>query len=97
MWIVRSAARIRAIAEDAESDAVEADIVISQLIDEPLISDMLAGKLSIAVEDFLEVQMRGPRRGQGKARYQGNFRPFRTDKFALSSGISSSGIQEMMF
>ena len=54
VWIVRSAARIKAIAEDAESDPVEADIVISQLIDEPLISDMLAGKLSIAVEDFLE-------------------------------------------
>jgi len=28
--------------------------VISHLVDEPLISDVLAGKLSIAVEDFLE-------------------------------------------
>jgi hypothetical protein len=54
VWILRSAAKIKAVAEDAESGPVEADIVISQLIDEPLISDVLAGKLSIAVEDFLE-------------------------------------------
>ncbi|WP_185836144.1 hypothetical protein [Candidatus Korarchaeum cryptofilum] len=28
--------------------------MISQFIDEPLISDVLSGELSIAVEDFLE-------------------------------------------
>jgi len=54
VWIVRSAAKIKVVSEDAESGPVEADIVISQLVDEPLISDVLAGKLSIAVEDFLE-------------------------------------------
>uniref|UniRef100_A0A7J3X6Y9 Uncharacterized protein n=1 Tax=Thermofilum pendens TaxID=2269 RepID=A0A7J3X6Y9_THEPE len=51
---MRSAARVRVVAEDAESDPVEADIVVSHLVDEPLISDVLAGRLSIAVEDFLE-------------------------------------------
>jgi hypothetical protein len=38
--------------------------------------DILAGKLSIAVEDFLRVSGGSDgnsRRGQGKARYQGNF------------------------
>jgi len=54
VWVVRSAARVRVVAEDAESDPVEADIVVSHLVDEPLISDVLAGRLSIAVEDFLE-------------------------------------------
>ena len=54
VWIYRRAVRLRAVAEGASSDEVEADIVISQLADEPLISDKLAGALSIAVEDFAE-------------------------------------------
>ena len=35
-----------------KSKEVKADIVISPLADEPLISDILAGELEIAVEDF---------------------------------------------
>lgn len=40
------------MASDAESRGVDADIVISPLADEPLISDMLAEELEIAVESF---------------------------------------------
>jgi len=36
----------------ARSKDVDVDIVISPLADEPLISDILAGSLEIAVEDF---------------------------------------------
>jgi len=54
VWVVRRAAKVKVVAEDAESGPVEADLVISHLADEPLISDVLAGKLGIAVEDFLE-------------------------------------------
>jgi len=54
VWVVRRAAKVKVVTEDAESDPVEADLVISHLADEPLISDVLAGKLGIAVEDFLE-------------------------------------------
>jgi len=54
VWVVRRAARVSVAAEDAESAPVEADLVISHLADEPFISDVLAGKLGIAVEDFLE-------------------------------------------
>jgi len=54
VWVYRRAVRVWAVAEGASSDEVEADIVISQLADEPLISDKLAGALSIAVEDFAE-------------------------------------------
>ena len=54
VWVHRRAVEARAVAEGASSDEVEADIVVSQLADEPLISDRLAGALSIAVEDFAE-------------------------------------------
>jgi len=54
VWIYRRAVRAQVVAEGASSDEVEADIVVSQLADEPLISDKLAGALSIAVEDFAE-------------------------------------------
>ncbi len=54
VWIVKRGARVRVIASDAESKEVEVDLVISPLIDEPLISDILAGRLEIAVEDFAE-------------------------------------------
>ena len=54
VWIYRRAAMVMAVAEGASSDEVETDIVVSQLADEPLISDKLAGALSIAVEDFAE-------------------------------------------
>ena len=54
MWIIKRGARVRVVASDAESKEVEVDLVISPLIDEPLISDILAGRLEIAVEDFAE-------------------------------------------
>jgi len=54
VWVTRGALRVQAVAEDASSDEVEADAVVSQLADEPLISDKLAGALGIAVEDFAE-------------------------------------------
>jgi len=54
VWVVRGSARVKAVVSEAESREVEVDIVISLHIDEPLISDVLAGKLEIAVEDFAE-------------------------------------------
>ncbi len=39
---------------DIDSREVSVDMVISQLADEVLISDQLAGALGIAVEDFAE-------------------------------------------
>ncbi len=54
VWIIRRAVMVKAVAEDASSDEVETDIVVSHLADEPLISDRLAGALKIAVEDFAE-------------------------------------------
>jgi len=42
------------VAEDAKSELVEAGIVVSHPVDEPLISDLLVRKLSTAVENFLE-------------------------------------------
>ena len=52
VWILRRAARVRVVASDTSSREVDVDIVISPLADEPLISDILAGELEIAVEDF---------------------------------------------
>jgi len=54
VWVIKSSARVRVVASDTESKEVEVDLVISPLIDEPLISDILAGRLEIAVEDFAE-------------------------------------------
>ena len=51
-WYYPRAARVRVVAEDAESREVVADVVVSPLADEPLISDMLAEELEIAVESF---------------------------------------------
>ena len=53
-------ARVKIIAEDVESREVTVDIAISALAGEILISDLLAGEIEIAVEDFawvMEVQM----------------------------------------
>jgi hypothetical protein len=52
VWVVRRAAKVKVVASGAESKEVLVDLVISQLADEPLISDLLAGELEIAVEDF---------------------------------------------
>ncbi len=52
VWVVRRAAEVEVVASDARSRSVVVDIVISPLADEPLISDVLAGELELAVEDF---------------------------------------------
>ncbi len=52
VWIIPKSAYIKVITDNVSSREVLADLVISALADEPLISDMLAGALEIAVEDF---------------------------------------------
>ena len=54
VWVVRRGARVKVVADSVESREVLVDLVISPLADEPLISDVLAGALEIAVEDFAE-------------------------------------------
>ena len=49
---------MRVATSDAESRGVEVDLAVLPLVDEPLISDILAGKLEIAVEDFAEGALR---------------------------------------
>ncbi|MGB9630656.1 MAG: hypothetical protein ACP5KE_05100 [Candidatus Methanodesulfokora sp.] len=51
VWICRNAADVAVISEAGESKEVRADIVISALADEVVISDILAGELEIAIED----------------------------------------------
>lgn len=50
VWVLRKAAVVKVVASDAESREVEVDLVISPLADEPLISDVLADELEIALE-----------------------------------------------
>ena len=52
VWLLPRAAKAKVVASDAESKEVTIDIAISPLVDEPLISDILAGELELAVEDF---------------------------------------------
>ena len=52
VWVIHKAATVQVIASDVSSKEVVVDLVISMLADEPLISDILAGELEIAVEDF---------------------------------------------
>jgi len=53
VWVYPRRALVKAVAGDAESrrEAL-VDLVVSPLADEPLISDMLAEELEIAVESF---------------------------------------------
>ncbi len=51
-WYYPRAARVKVVAEDVESREVLTDIVVSHLATEPLINDMLAEELEIAVESF---------------------------------------------
>ena len=51
VWVVESAAIVKAVASDIESRGVNVDLVLSTHIDEPLISDILADKLGV-VKDF---------------------------------------------
>ncbi|MET1159354.1 MAG: hypothetical protein ABWW65_00165 [Thermoprotei archaeon] len=51
-WLYPRACKVKVVAPDAESREVVADLVVSPLADEPLISDALAEELEIAVESF---------------------------------------------
>ncbi len=51
-WYYPRKAYVKVIAGDVESKNVLSDIVVSPLADEPLINDMLAEELEIAVESF---------------------------------------------
>ena len=51
-WFYPRKAFVKVVAGDAESREVLTDIVVSPIGDEPLISDMLAEELEIAVESF---------------------------------------------
>ena len=52
VWYYPRRASVKVVAGDAESREVLADVIVSPLADEPLISDMLAEELEIAVESF---------------------------------------------
>ena len=52
VWLIPRAVKAQVVAEDACSREVSTDIAISPLAEEPLISDVLAGELELAVEDF---------------------------------------------
>ena len=52
VWVVRNIATVQVVANGTTSGEVRVDLIISPLADEPLISDILAGELEIAVEDF---------------------------------------------
>lgn len=54
VWIIPKAAAVSVVYEGGESKEVMADIVVSHLVDEPLISDKLADALEIAIEDIAE-------------------------------------------
>lgn len=51
-WFYPRIAYVKVVVEDVESKDVETDIIVSPIGDEPLISDMLAEELEIAVESF---------------------------------------------
>ena len=51
-WFYPRRALVKVVTEDAESREVLADVVVSPIADEPLISDMLAEELEVAVESF---------------------------------------------
>jgi len=51
-WLYPRIAMVKVLAGDVESREVLTDIIVSPLADEPLISDMLAEELGIAVESF---------------------------------------------
>jgi hypothetical protein len=62
---------VRVATSDAELRGVEVDLAVLPLVDEPLISDILAGKLEIAVEDFAEGALRSEWGSLGKLRKSG--------------------------
>mgnify|MGYP000188542925 CR=1 FL=1 len=52
VWYYPRKALVKVIAGDVESKEVLTDIMVSPIADEPLINDMLAEELEIAVESF---------------------------------------------
>jgi len=65
-WFYPRKALVKVVTEDAESREVLTDIIVSPIADEPLISDMLAEELEIAVESF--------GRGLWRFRWEGKLR-----------------------
>ena len=51
VWVAPRACRVKVVAEGAESPDVEADVVISPIADETLLSDKMISELQIALED----------------------------------------------
>ncbi len=51
VWIAPRACKVKVVAEDVEGPEVIADIVVSPVADEVLLSDKLLSKLQIALED----------------------------------------------
>jgi len=51
-WLYPRKGKVKILTDEEESKEVIVDLVISPLADEPLISDMLAEELEIAVESF---------------------------------------------
>ena len=51
-WYYPRAGEVEVAVEDARSPRVLVDLIVSPIADEPLISDMLAEELGIAVESF---------------------------------------------
>jgi hypothetical protein len=62
---------VRVATSDAEPGGVEVGLAVLPLVDESLISDILAGKLEIAVEDFAERALRFEWGSLGKLRKSG--------------------------
>lgn len=51
VWVIPKACIVKVVSEDAESPEVRVDIIISQIIEEILLSDKLIGELQLALED----------------------------------------------
>jgi hypothetical protein len=51
-WFYPRRAFVKVVASDAESKEVLTDVIVAPTVNEPLISDMLADELEIAVEAF---------------------------------------------
>jgi hypothetical protein len=79
-WLYPRTGKVKIITDGEESREVDADIVVSPLADEPLISDALAEELEIAVESFgrgaVEVQM-GAKGENQEERKEGSVRSLR--------------------
>lgn len=51
VWIVSKAVKVKVVVADIDTQYVDADVVISPLADEVLLSDKMISELSIALED----------------------------------------------